>query len=100
MQKHHAESDKQADLQDLAPLKKIHERHLRLDKRKGTVASRVSDATAFLIFLQDSLGHDFNKRAEIIAQLNTAAKLLSDLSQLVADYENTASVLLEPQQQQ
>lgn len=82
-------------LRDIAPLVGAYQAHQRLNERKGLVANRVSDATLFLVFLEESLGSDLKKSDEFIAQLNEVAKLLDDLYRLLSDYENAVSRLLE-----
>lgn len=99
------DTEKQASLQqsedtetpgihDLAPLITVYKTHQKLNEIMETVASRISDATAFLIFLQDQLSDTLNKRDEVIRQLNNVATLLNDLSCRLADYENVVSALL------
>ena len=79
---------------DITVLLKVYETHELLNQKMGSVTSRTGDATAFLIFLQDQLEGNINKRAEIIAQLNTVAVLLNDLRYLLADYERAVAALL------
>lgn len=79
---------------DTAILIKVYETHQLLNQKMGSVTKRTGDATAFLIFLQDQLEGNINKRAEIIAQLNTVAVLLNDLRYLLADYERAVAALL------
>jgi hypothetical protein len=99
------DTEKQASLQqpedeetprihDLAPFITVYKTHQKLNEIMATVASRISDATAFLIFLQDQLSDTLNKRDEVIRQLNNVATLLNDLSCRLADYENVISALL------
>jgi hypothetical protein len=92
LQKHGLEGTNMQSIPDLAALRKMYETHLHLNERKGAIASRVGDATAFLIFLEENL--DFDKRDEITAQLNSVAKLLGDLAYLLSDYEHTVSTFL------
>lgn len=92
MQKQDTES---ASKEQLVSLKKIYEMHQQLNEKKGTIASRAGDATAFLIFLEESLGSDFEKHDVVKTQLNNVAKLLNDLSYLLSDYENIASSLVQ-----
>lgn len=80
---------------DIAPLLKAYETHVQFNAKKGTIASRIDDATAFLMFLGEHLGSDFDKRDTVIAQLNKVAKLLNDLSYLLSNYESTLSALLK-----
>src|SRR5450759_1189998 len=82
-------------IESIAPLKRVYETHVQLNEQKGLVASRVSDVTAFLIFLEGRLDSNLLKREEIITQLHNTAKLLNDLSYLLADYEQAVSLLLQ-----
>lgn len=82
------------DIRALAPLIKVYETHQQLNEIIGTVSSRTSEATAFLIFLQDQLSETMSKRDEIVAQINNVAKLLNDLTCRLADYENAVAPLL------
>jgi hypothetical protein len=79
---------------DFSLLLKVYETHLQLNEKKGTIASRIDDATAFLIFLMENLGIDVDKRDTVIVQLNKIARLLDDLSNLLSKYESSVSVLL------
>jgi hypothetical protein len=101
----YVDTEKQASLQPLqgeekhdsraiTPLINVYEIHRQLNEIIGTVNSRTSEATAFLIFLQDQLSETMSKRDEIVAQINNVAKLLNDLTCRLADYENIASALL------
>ena len=89
-----SEDEEMPGIRDMAPLIKVYKTHQQLNEIMETVASRINDATAFLIFLQDQLGDTLNKRDEVIRQLNNVATLLNDLSCRLADYENVVSVLL------
>jgi hypothetical protein len=79
---------------NITPLLKVFEAHQLLNARKGPVSGRVDATTAFLEFLEESLTADYGKRDEIIAQLNSTAALLKDLSQLLAGYELALSALV------
>jgi len=83
------------DTRDITPLVKVYEAHQRLNERKGAVLDRVSDATLFLVVLEEHLGSDFDKRDEVIAHLVKVAKLLHDLSYLLSDYEGAVVALLD-----
>jgi oligoribonuclease (3'-5' exoribonuclease) len=50
------------------------------------IATRITDATAFLEFLKESLAADLNRRDEFLSQLNNITQLLHELSCLVADF--------------
>jgi hypothetical protein len=92
-----AESTEEYDvrgIQHLSPLLSAYEIHQRFCERKGTIAQRVSEAIAFLEFLEESLGSNFSKRDEITAQINKVAKLLHDLSRLLANYESVVITIL------
>ena len=71
----------------------VYEAHQRLSQKRGVVASRIADATAFLEFLKEGLGADVNQRDEILSQLNNVIRLLRELSRLVTDYEKAAATL-------
>jgi hypothetical protein len=88
------QGEEKQDIRPIAPLIKVYETHQQLNEIIGTVTSRASEATAFLIFLQDQLDKTVNKRDEIIVQINHVAKLLNDLTCRLADYENTVATLL------
>lgn len=81
-------------IQDIGPLLRIYEAHVQFNEKKGTIASRIDDATAFLLFLEDSLGSDVKRRDMVVAQLKKVAKLLNDLSYLLSSYESTMAGLL------
>lgn len=89
-----SEGEETPGIHDMAPLIKVYKTHQQLNEIMETVASRISDATAFLIFLQDQLSDTLNKRDEVIRQLNNVATLLNELSCRLADYENVVSALL------
>jgi hypothetical protein len=97
LQKQEAESADKAG--NPASLKKIYETHQQLNEKKGALASRVGEATAFLIFLEESLGSNLKKRDEVTSQLKNASILLNDLAYLLADYEKVTSALLQPRRQ-
>ena len=84
-------------IRDISPLLKVYKIHMQLDEKKGTIASRIDDATAFLMFLGENLDSDLNKRDTIVAHLNKVARLLNDLSYLLSGYESTISALLAGQ---
>jgi len=88
------QDEEKQDIRALAPLIKVYGTHQQLNEIIGTVSSRASEATAFLIFLQDQLSETMSKRDEIVVQINNVAKLLNDLTCRLADYENTVAPLL------
>lgn len=93
LRRQYSEEEKQ-ERQCIALLSGMYETHHQLNERKGTTNKRISDTMAFLEFLAESLASEFNRREEIVAQLNEAIKLLSDLSHLLSGYESAVSALL------
>jgi hypothetical protein len=89
-----SEGEETPRIHDMAPLINVYRTHQKLNEIMETVAIRISDATAFLVFLQDQLGDTLNKRDEVIRQINNVATLLNDLSCRLADYENVVSALI------
>jgi hypothetical protein len=79
---------------NIAPLVEAYQAHQQLNERKGLMANRVSDATLFLVFLEESLGSDLKKSDELTAQLNEVTKLLDDLCRLLSGYENAIAGIL------
>ncbi len=94
LEKYAAEKMQQYMLRDISPLMRVYGTHLQLQQRKGSVASMASDATAFLIFLEERLEPGFPRRREIVEQLKAVAELLHDLSSLLSDYEQAVSTAL------
>ncbi len=94
LQKYTAVEMHQYLLRDIAPLMRVYGAQLQLQQRKGSVANLVSDATAFLIFLEERLGPEFSRRQEVVEQLKAVAELLHDLSSLLSDYEQALSAVL------
>lgn len=92
---HRLEDDDKHKAYNLEPLISVYETHQGLNKKKGTVSSRVAEATAFLMFLEENFGVDIAKRDEILSQLHTVTKLLNDLSLLLSDYESSTFLLLQ-----
>jgi hypothetical protein len=80
--------------QSVASLSETFLEHQRLNKMKGTLSRRVSDARAFLIFMHESLDENFHKRNEILAHLNSVALLLEDLACVISSYEEGVGLLL------
>ncbi len=81
-------------LRDITPLMRVYGAHLQFQQRKGTAASLVSDATAFLIFLEGQLGIASSRRREIVDQLKAVSDLLNDLLSLLSQYEQALSSAL------
>jgi hypothetical protein len=81
-------------LRDITPLMRVYGSHIQLQQKKGALANSVSDATAFLIFVEERLVQNSSRRNEIIAQLHSAATLLQDISTLLTEYENAMSAIL------
>jgi hypothetical protein len=85
-----------ASLRDtINALVRVYQAQQHFLRRKGPLESRVSDATALLIFLEEHLPDNSGKRDEIAAQIKNVIKLVSDMSYLLSDYEHTASALLQ-----
>jgi hypothetical protein len=81
-------------LRDITPLMRVYGAHMQLQQRKGSLADRVIDATALLIFVEERLGVELSKRQEIVERLRSVAELLHDLSSLLFDYEQAFSDVL------
>jgi hypothetical protein len=81
-------------LENTAALVRVYQTQQHLQRRKGSLESRASDATALLIFLEEHLPDNSEKRDEIVAQLKSVIKLVGDMSYLLSDYEHTVSALL------
>jgi len=99
-QKHIAENIeeykvKTLDLPRQADLLSIHEMHRQVQAARGMRARHVSDALAFLEFLQERLAKNRKEREEVITQLHAIGSLLNELSQLLIGYEQAVSTLLE-----
>src|SRR5260370_5555385 len=93
LQGERAVGEKLTSQNNLVSLFGVYEAHQRLSQKRGVVASRIADATAFLEFLKEGLGADANQRDEILSQLNNVIRLLRELSRLVTDYEKAAATL-------
>jgi len=70
---------------NLGSLFGISEAHQRLRRKRDVIVARITEATAFLEFLKESLGTDLNRRDEFLSQLDTIIGLLHELSCLIAD---------------
>jgi hypothetical protein len=86
---------KTLDLPRQADLLSIHEMHRQVQAARGIRARHVSDALAFLEFLQERLAKNRKEREEVITQLHAIGSLLNELSQLLVGYEQAVSTLLE-----
>jgi len=93
LQSGQAADEKLPSQYNLVSLLGAYEAHQRLSQKRGVVAARIAEATAFLEFLKEGLGADANQRDEILSQLNSVIRLLHELSRLVADYEKAAATL-------
>ncbi len=71
---------------NLVSLFGVYETHQRLNQNRDVIAARITDATAFLEFLKESLATDLNRRDEFLSQLNNITRLLHEFSCLVADF--------------
>lgn len=87
LQMYSHEQTKQQVLRDITPLMGVYRTHLQLQEHKGTLTSCARDATAFLIFLEECLGQNFSRRAELIGQLKSITGLLNELARLLTEYE-------------
>jgi len=88
------EIQQQYMLRDITPLMRIYGIHLQLKQRKGSIDNLVSDAIAFLIFLEELLEPGSPRWPEIVEQLRSVAELLQDLSSLLSNYEQALSTVL------
>ena len=82
-------------VRDVTPLVSVYNKHLQLQERKGELADCVRDATAFLIFLEESLGQTFARRQDILAQIKTTTSLLNDLTGLLTEYEQVVGSIIQ-----
>lgn len=80
---------------DIAPLMRVYDKHIQLQEHKGKLAARVNDTTAFLIFLEETLGPAIARRKDIAAQLQLAASLLNELTDLLANYEQAVETIIQ-----
>ena len=85
----------QQRVRDITPLIEVYGRHLCLQERKGALADCVREASAFLVFLEENLSQTFARRKEIIAQIKTIAGLLTELTGLLADYEQAIETIIQ-----
>lgn len=82
-------------VRDVTPLVSVYGKHLQLQERKGALVDCARDATAFLIFLEESLGQTFARRKEVASQLKTTTALLNDLTSLLMDYEQAVGNIIQ-----
>jgi hypothetical protein len=94
MQEESQNSNPVVAIESTEALVRVYQTHQHLQRRKGSLDSRVSDATALLILLEEHLPSDVEKRAEIADQFKSVIKLFDDMSYLLSDYERTVSALL------
>ncbi len=89
--------EKQAifSLQRLAPLMNVFAEHQHLNETREALASRISDTTAFLIYLEENLAEGVPRRNEVVSHLYKVSKLLGDLAYLVSSYEDAVSLVLD-----
>ncbi|HEY0755287.1 MAG TPA: hypothetical protein VGD98_15110 [Ktedonobacteraceae bacterium] len=82
---------------DITPLMHVYNKQHQVQQHKGPLCESARDATAFLIFLQESLEQNLARRQEIVTQLKSITNLLNDLSALLTDYEQAmASIMQSP----
>ncbi|MBX5450062.1 hypothetical protein [Thermogemmatispora sp.] len=72
----------------------LREDHRRLDEQRQALTSRLGDATAFLVLLEEGLRSDLKRRNEIISHLHSIGQLLRDMAGLLAGYEETLRAIL------
>jgi hypothetical protein len=72
----------------------VREDHRRLDEQRQVLTSRLTDATAFLVMLEEGLRSDLKRRNEIISHLHSIGQLLRDMAGLLAGYEETLRAIL------
>lgn len=70
---------------NLVSLLEAYEAQQRLNRDRGMIAARITDATAFLEFLKEDLGAGLKRREEFLSPLNKIIRLLHELSCLVTD---------------
>ncbi len=75
----------------------VYRTHQQLNTAQGTISGSISEAAAFLIFLEEGLERGFDKRDEVVQQLHRIRQLLHDLANLLASYENAMAILLGDQ---
>jgi hypothetical protein len=95
LQKYPLEAVSHQFVRDITPLMRVYGAHLQLQGRKGVLSDCARDATAFLIFLEESLETTFSRRAEIAAQLKSTASLLNELNRLLTEYEQAVANLIQ-----
>jgi hypothetical protein len=86
LQGEQAVDEKALSQYNLVSLFGVYEAHQRLNQNREVIAARITDATAFLEFLKESLATDLNRRDEFLSQLNNITRLLHELSCLVAGF--------------
>jgi len=84
-----------SSLQRLTPLMSVFTEHQRLNETRDALSSRISDTTAFLIYLEENLAEDAPKRDEVVSHLYKVSILLGDLAYLVSGYEDAVSLVLD-----
>lgn len=95
LQKYQLDAAPQQLVRDITPLMRVYGSHLQLQGRKGALSGCARDATAFLIFLEESLDSTFTRRNEIVTQLKTTAGLLNELIRLLTDYEQAVADIIQ-----
>ncbi len=92
----HSTQEEQAifSLQRLAPLMNVFTEHQHFNEARDALTSRISDTTAFFVYLEENLAEDIPKRNEIVSHLYKVSILLGDLAYLVSSYEDAVSLVL------
>lgn len=85
----------QQPVRDVTPLISAYSKHLQLHERRGALIDCTREATAFLIFLEESLGQTFARREEIALQIKTTTALLNELASLLMDYEQAMGNIIQ-----
>lgn len=84
-----------ARLRDITPLLEVYGTHLRVQERRGALASCAREASAFLAFLEDHLDPTLARRKEMVAQIKIVVGLLTELSELLSDYEQVVRSIMQ-----
>ncbi|MDQ2907298.1 MAG: hypothetical protein M3Y81_27640 [Chloroflexota bacterium] len=97
MHRHCPENKLPANPGQAPTLVDVYRTHQQLNTAQGTISGSISEAAAFLIFLEEGLESDLDKRDEVVRQLHRIRQLLHDLANLLASYENAMAILLGDQ---
>src|SRR5450755_1166599 len=96
----HIDTEEHSSMQDMHVTRSTQEEqaassHQRLNETRDALSSRISDTTAFLIYLEENLAEDAPKRDEVVSHLYKVSILLGDLAYLVSGYEDAVSLVLD-----